>query len=141
MPKITKSVVEQAQPRRTQNLIWDSDVKGFGVRVTPAGAKSYVFQYRHSGQPHRITIGRVNSIEPGKARNIAKQYAAMVAEGRDPKAEKDGAKARATAERQRERDTVEKVIADFIEKHAKPKNRSWRKTQAIFERHVLPVWG
>src|SRR6058998_2103826 len=114
MPKITKTIVEKAEAGGPQIPVWDSEVKGLGLRVTPAGAKSFIYQYRHAGQSRRITIGKVGSIEPSKARNIAKQYTAVVAEGRDPKAEKDGTKVRALVEKQRQRQTFQTIAAEFV---------------------------
>jgi integrase len=48
---------------------------------------------------------------------------------------------RAIAHQRPVRDTVEKLAAEFIEKHAKVKNRDWRKTEGIFRLDVLPAWG
>ena len=43
---ISKRTVDAAQPGSRDAFLWDSDVKGFGLKVTPAGGKIYVFQYR-----------------------------------------------------------------------------------------------
>lgn len=143
MAKLTKSVVDAAQPEtgKPQTFVWDREVKGFGLRVLPGGTKAFIFQYRAAGRSRRLTIGKVGTIEPGRARDIAKRHAADVAAGRDPIIERRAARATARATMQRERDTVARVAAEFIEKYAKPKNRSWRDTQALLVRHVAPKWG
>ena len=42
--------------------IWhDSDTPGLGVRVTAAGAKSYIFEYTLHGRSPRVTIGDVRA--------------------------------------------------------------------------------
>ena len=47
MPKITKRVVDGAQPDPGRRFtIWDTEIKGFGLLVLPSGVKSYVYQYR-----------------------------------------------------------------------------------------------
>jgi hypothetical protein len=60
MPKLTKTVVDGAEPREKQFTIWCSDLKGFGLFVNPAtaktpkGTKTYFVDYRVDGQ--RMTI-------------------------------------------------------------------------------------
>ncbi|MDB5372842.1 MAG: Integrase, partial [Belnapia sp.] len=47
MPKLTKRIVDAAATAENgrQALIWDSEVKGFGLRVTAAGTKAYILNY------------------------------------------------------------------------------------------------
>jgi integrase len=141
MPKITKSAVDASHWTGKQIPLWDSEIKGLGVRLTSTGAKSYVFAYRHHGRARRVTIAKTSALEPFQARRRAKELAAMVAVGRDPQAEEEAKAQAAAAERQRQRDTFERIAADFVEKHAKKSNRSWAKTEAVLARHVLPHWG
>lgn len=42
MVKITKWVVEAAEPREKDYLIWDDELPGFGVRIFSSGKRSYV---------------------------------------------------------------------------------------------------
>ena len=87
--KITKRTVDAAQPMGATYLIRDTDVKGFVLVVTPAGAKSYAVDYRVGsgrGSPkRRLTIGKHGSPwTPEMARAEAKRLLAEVAAGRDP---------------------------------------------------------
>ena len=63
--KITKRVVDAAQPRSATYLVRDTEVKGFVLVITPAGAKSYAVDYRAGsgrGAPkRRLTIGKHGS--------------------------------------------------------------------------------
>ena len=64
MARLTKRVVDAAVPAvgGRQRILWDTEVKGFGLRITPAGAKSYVLNYRlPDGRRRRATIGRHGS--------------------------------------------------------------------------------
>jgi hypothetical protein len=67
---------------------WDDTVCGFGVRVHPTGAKSYVVVYRAGagrGAPvRRYTIAAVGKIAPERARARAKVILGAVADGHDP---------------------------------------------------------
>jgi hypothetical protein len=40
--KLTKSKLDDLGPAATDRFLWDKDVRGFGVRVTPKGVKSFV---------------------------------------------------------------------------------------------------
>jgi len=92
MPKLTKSVVDAAKPNGRDRFIWDEEIKGFGLRVTKAGSKSYVFQYRvgggREGTLRRPRIGAHGSLTPAEARSIAKVWALQVADGGDPGGER-----------------------------------------------------
>lgn len=89
--KITKRVVDGAEPRPTTYLVRDTEVKGFVLVVTRAAAKSYAVDYRVGsgrGSPkRRLTIGKHGSPwTPEAARIEAKRLLAEVAAGRDPAA-------------------------------------------------------
>ena len=57
--KLTDKAVRDAAPPPSGNKItYDEDVKGFGVRVTSAGAKAFVLNYRASGRERRLTVDR-----------------------------------------------------------------------------------
>ena len=42
MPKITKRMVDALTPSEREGVVWDDDIKGFGVRVHPTGRKVYI---------------------------------------------------------------------------------------------------
>jgi integrase len=67
---------------------------------------------------------------------MAREALRKVGRGVDPAEERKAAQEAAT-----DPDTVAKVTAEFIQRYAKPKNRSWKETERIFERYVLPEWG
>ena len=92
MPVITKSTVDAAEPGEKDSFLWDSKTHGFGLKVTPAGAKVYICQYRTGGRgspTKRVTIGRHGSPwTPDAAKRKAKAILGAVAKGQDPAAEK-----------------------------------------------------
>ena len=45
-PKITKRAVDALEPAERERVVWDDDIRGFGVRVYPSGSKVYVVQTR-----------------------------------------------------------------------------------------------
>ncbi len=60
MAKITKRVVDGTEPvKSTDVFVWDTEIKGFGLKVTSNGNKAYVLQYRTpEGRSRRYTIGK-----------------------------------------------------------------------------------
>tara|TARA_R110002167_G_scaffold27139_10_gene92617 strand:+ start:1084 stop:2316 length:1233 start_codon:yes stop_codon:yes gene_type:complete len=97
MPKITKRTVDAAVPSEGRWTLWDSEIKGFGVRVTPTGVKTYIARYRvgggRSGIMRQMVIGRANQLTPDQARKRALQIMAEVASGRDPQANRSADRA------------------------------------------------
>src|SRR5712671_3762636 len=106
--KLTKSVVEKLPaPAAGQEIYRDSELKGFGLRVTSGGARTYVVEKRIGGKVKRVKIGRADAALPTeKARKLAQEFLGTVAGGRDPIAEKVAAKAQAI--------TLGEVLADYL---------------------------
>jgi len=128
---ITVRTVQALKPGAT---VWDAGhreaVKGFGAR-RQRGDPVYVIKYRVHGRQRFVTIGRHGSPwTPDKARREAKRMLGLVADGKDPQAEKLEARERAAG-------TLGRVAADYL-KHAKKKQkpRSYSET----ERHLLINW-
>jgi integrase len=84
--KITKRIVDAAGPETADVFIWDSELRGFGLKVTPKGRKVYLVQYRLPGAAtRRYTIGAHGSPwTPDLARDKALEVLAAVAAGQDP---------------------------------------------------------
>jgi hypothetical protein len=82
--KITKRIVEAAEVREKDYLIWDDELPGFGLRVFSSGKRSYVIQYRTRGRSRRYTIGLHGTWVPETARLEAKAQLGQVARGDDP---------------------------------------------------------
>ena len=87
--RLTKRAVESIQPHeKNELLIWDSELKGFGVRVFPTGRRTYFIQYRNShGDTRRKKIGVHGIITADLAREEAKKLLGDVAKGQDPSVE------------------------------------------------------
>lgn len=84
MPKLTKRFVESLQPRAESYFVWDSEVKGFGIRVMPSGNRTYQIQYRKGGRTRRASLGRHGNITADHARSLAKTALGQVASGLNP---------------------------------------------------------
>jgi integrase len=136
MPKITKRVVDAAAPDEGRRyIVWDTELRGFGLLVLPSGVKSYVFQYRTpEGRERRATIGKHGAWTAEEARARADEMRRAVNEGRDP-----------LEERKERRDalTVAELLDAYVEgERFKQKAAT---TQAIdkgrIQRHLKPAIG
>lgn len=76
---------KQCQSGKTQSIYWDGKTPGLGLRVTAAGAKSYIFETRLHGKTIRMTIGDVRTWPVGKAQDEATSLKAMTDKGIDPR--------------------------------------------------------
>jgi integrase len=90
MVKLTKSAIEKLQaPQSGQVFLWDSELRGFGVRITPGGTKSFILQYRNGeARTRRMQIGRFGVLTVDQARTEAKAKLGAVATGADPASDK-----------------------------------------------------
>ena len=122
--KITKKIVDEegAQPSEREFAIWDSELKGFGLRVRPSGARSYVVVYRPIGEGRkaavrRVTLGAVGKITPDEARRIARKVLGSVAHGDDPAADRAQERRAATF-----KEIAELFLAEHVVAKRKPVN-------------------
>lgn len=75
----------QCEDGKQQSIFWDAKAPGLGLRVTAAGARSYIFETRLNGKTLRITVGDVRTWTVGKAQAEATRYKAMTDQGIDPR--------------------------------------------------------
>ncbi|WP_374254153.1 tyrosine-type recombinase/integrase [Xanthobacter sp.] len=91
MEKITKRRLDALNPSKvgiqgSEQFLWDGELRGFGVRVSPAGLKSFIVQYRSpEGRHRRTVIGRYGLMTVEQAREVARDVLTAVAKGLDPK--------------------------------------------------------
>lgn len=97
MVKLTKTIVDQAQPDpdKPQTFIRDSALPGFALRISPGGTKSFIVEKRINGRVRRQTLGRFGALTVEQARREAIKMLSKIVMGVDPTAERKTAKARA----------------------------------------------
>ncbi len=85
MPRLTKRAIDALRPSTKDQMVWDDEVRGFGVRVKATGVKSYLIQYRNTyGRSRRFTLGKHGVLTVDEARRKAKKHLAAVQDGFDP---------------------------------------------------------
>jgi integrase len=115
--KLAKRSVDGLKPTDRPFIAFDTELHGFGVRVMPSGAKTFVFEYRPNGggravAKRRLKLGRYGPLTVDGAREKARRAHARVELGADPAAEKI---------EQRTALTVGRLIDAFIAEHVEPK--------------------
>ncbi len=91
---LTKTTVEQAPiPASGQKFYRDDKLKGFALRVTAGGAKSFIVEKRINGKVKRKTLGQFGPLTVEQARKEATKFLGQVASGRDPISEQKTAQA------------------------------------------------
>ena len=105
-------------PDKKQAFLWDATTPGLGLRKTPTGKPSYVFQAPYQGRDIRITIGSSDAWPIPEAQAKARELQRLIDEGQDPRNLKRDAIAAAQAKQQQAKLqalTVGEVLASYIE--------------------------
>lgn len=132
--KLTQLVVDGIAPPKAGRVeLFDKNLPAFGLRVAASGHKSWTVMYRLPGDPkvrrHTIPFAKFPKVDG--ARDEARRIMQKAERGEDP----------AKVEVQPQRMTVRRLVDQFIERYAKPKNRSWEQTKQLLDRHIVSRWG
>ena len=118
---------------KSELLVFDDDLPGFGLRLRTGGSRKWIFQYRRNGRQHRMTLGSLTSMDAVRARNAAKKHHHEVGLGGDPAHDKAEAKTQAGL-------TFEKVVDDYLafrEREWRP--ASMRTSRLYLLHHAKPL--
>ncbi|MEO5337843.1 MAG: site-specific integrase [Magnetospirillum sp. WYHS-4] len=134
--KIDRRTVESLAAGEREQVLWDSDLPGFGLRIKPSGLRSYIIQYRDAqGRSCRATLGRHGPLTPDEARKLAE---ARLDAARHPATR--SVEARRPARRG---DTLLAFCERYMEQHALPKKRprSAKEDRRLIDGRILPMLG
>lgn len=135
MPKLTKRFVEAIPIGDRDVIAWDSEIRGFGVRVWPSGKRTYFVKYRtQEGRQRKPTIGVHGVVTAEQARDVARQWLADASRGSDP------ANARRVV---REMPTMAEFADRYLTEHARPhkKASSRANDERLLSKRILPALG
>ncbi|MBB6307150.1 site-specific integrase [Xanthobacter tagetidis] len=137
--RITKRAVDALPQVQKARVFYDAELKGFGIRVMPSGAKTFVVEYRPSDggrsvAKRRHKLGAYGEITPDQARDMARDVLAEVRLGGDP--------AGARAE-ERAAPTVAEMTARWLaeEVRLKKKPKTAVGYAALVRNHIVPAMG
>ena len=131
--KITKSAVDSAKPEKARYTIWDTEIRGFGLRVNRDGSRTYVLKYVLHGRQRWYSIARHGAKTAEQARKEAKRLQGLVADGADPALAKTDEKAAKT---------VAQLCDQYLAEGCATKKTSTLATdRGRIERHIKPLLG
>ena len=136
--KITKRSVDGAPiPAQGEARLWDTDLKGFLLRVYPSGRKVYAVKCRVGRVQHIYTIGEHGSPwSPDEARKSASEALQKARNGEDPSAEKKAAKAALSVS-----DLIDHYLADGPATKPAKRGSTWVIDASNLNRHLRPLLG
>jgi integrase len=135
--RLTQTVATALTPRERTYILYDEILAGFGVRVTPSGARSWIVEYRPGGgrrvSTRRITLGAVGTLPADKARRAAQEHLARARLGADPAAERAEQRAAMT-------------LKELADKFLRLEGPTWKpRTRSLFafyfRKYIYPVLG
>jgi integrase len=132
--KLTKRLIDSLSAAPKDNFLWDLDVTGFGLKITPKGRKVYIVQKRLNGRLRRFTIGQHGAPwTPDIARAEANRILVSISSGVDPNEEKRKAEADLT---------IAELCYLYVKEGCGTKKASTLATdRGRIERHIKPLLG
>lgn len=128
MPKLSERFIAglMPEPGRKDRLVFDTEVRGLGLRVTSAGSRNFIVQWTDPATKRkaREPLGAWGSVTLEQARTAARARLGRVAAGFDPKAEREARKAEddrqraaAALAKQDKAFTLNALVADWARLH------------------------
>jgi len=127
--KLTKRFVDAQSATGEEQVFWDAELRGFCLRVSAAGHKSYGIKYRtKGGTQRRYSLGAHGELTPDQARAAAQNAFAQVRAGADPASD---------ARAYREASDLAALASDFlVHRPLRPETR--RQYDSLLARFILP---
>lgn len=112
---------------------FDQRTTGLGLRLSPSGGRTWFVMYRVKGDPtkRRLTLDGYPALTLADARQRAQEVLLAASRGQDPAAQKQELKSATT---------FAGLAAEYLEKHARRKKRSWEEDARVIDRELLPKW-
>ncbi len=131
---LTEKRIRDMRPDTGTRIEWDDQLRGLGVRITAAGVKAYVLNYRVDGRERRMTLGRVAELSLAAARKLASEEKALVRKGIDPLGQRDA---------RRNAPLMVELFDRYLSDHARPnkKPRSVKEDERLIRLHLSPAFG
>ncbi len=119
--------------------VMDTQVPGFGIRVTDTGNRTFILRTRYPGSanPGRREIGQCIDITLSDAREKARRWRSLVKQGIDPTAEEERKRQESI---RKQAVTFSAVAEDFIREKL-PSERKGKDAEREIRRDLLPQWG
>lgn len=125
----TKATLEQAQAPVGEKRFYlhDERESGLILQVTSTGRKTFQLYKKHMGKPVRVTIGTFPELTVEQARKKAREIKVSLNNGENPNDK---------LKQQRQEMTFSDLFEIYLERHAKPRKKTWQEDETYFKRHL-----
>jgi hypothetical protein len=133
--KLTKKAINSLKYQgegQSQDIRWDDQIPGFGIRIYPTERKSFVLSYRSNGRKHIMSVGSYGVLTLEQARKKAKSLLGQVVDGKDPMQD------RVTARRGQK---FRQLAEIYMERHARVYKKTWKTDQNRLDKYLIPEFG
>jgi integrase len=132
--RFTKATIDALPlPAPGKRVTYHEKNSGLQLRVTPNGAKSWsVFRRTKGGPPQRVTLGKYPDMTIEQARKQAATVIQAIQAGGDPAAIRRA---------HREEMTFRELFEQYIERHAKPRKRTWKEDETKYKQYLARPLG
>jgi len=134
--RFTDRTVEALRPKPERFTEWEPGRTNLGVRVSPAGRKTWIYMYRYQGRARRMSLGTYPELSLADVRLVLAKAKKTLSHGVDP-----GKEAVEGRHVERMAETVTDLTEQYLEKWARPRKRSAAEDERILRKDVLPIWG
>jgi len=110
-----------------RRYVYDSKENGLLIQITGTGRKTFQLYKKHQGRPIRVSIGTFPEYSIENARKKAREIKTALDAGENPND---------TTRAQRQEMTFADLFQVYLERHAKPRKRTWREDETYFRRHL-----
>ena len=139
MQKLTQAAVDALAFDGRDRIVFDRQLSGFAIRVTPGGSKIFIAQTRIAGRKRRVTIGHYPNLTVIEAREQAQQVLADIRHGKDPAAERKARLQAAAAGEMTVAELCDKWLTDYVRPKLKP--RTVFDYERLTAQHIKPALG
>lgn len=133
LAKIAPPEKAEGQSGGVSKTYYDTKESGLTLLVSNGGAKTFYLYKKVSKQPKRIKLGKFPTMSIENARKKARSYKTMLDEGKDPHEE---------AQRKKTEGSLRDFFyGQYVERHSKQHNKTWKHDCENFERHLKPLFN
>lgn len=132
--RFTDIMIRKLKPEATKYLRGEGN--GFNIRVTPSGAKTWLYLYSFDAKRKELNLGGYPEVTLEVARSKFEDARKQVKNGIDPAAVAEHAK-----EERRKAPTVADLISEYIDRHAKLFKKSWKEDERLLNKEIGAIWG
>lgn len=138
----------ECEAGKSQAFLWDTEAPGLGLRATPNGAKSYIFQAKLNNETLRMTLGSVKAWTIDQAQAEVRRLKVLVDSGRDPRqlkaeeqATQEAAKSAAEAAALRESVTLGDIWSEYVADRISSRANGWSEHHIAAHRKLIQAGG